>query len=225
MHRFPIAMAALCLASAAAADVPDRTRIAGNYVEVRSCDVWAGLCFINGEMGLTGQEAILAWEVTRGGWNGAGLKGLRVVAVVRANATLGDTARNPYPARSIVFIDEQADSQQAAALLAFAKDAAGELLGNVIDVRRAPIDMAADPGCAEGRCAQVAAGEDIAIEARCFRDGDKVCGHEDAVYGPLTELDTAMPHFTELSRFTGHGLGVTWDNSGRRSAYIGTFSR
>lgn len=225
MHRFPIVLAALCLASLATAGAPDQTRIAGTYVEVRSCDVWAGLCFANGEMGLTGQEAILAWDVTRGGWDGASLEGLRVVAVVRANATLGDTARNPYPARSIVFIDEKADARQAAALLAFAKEAAGELLGNVIDVRRAPIEMAANLACSGNRCARVVAGEDIAIEARCFHDGDKVCGHEDAVYGPLTELDTAMPHFTELSRFTGAGLGVTWNNSGRKSAYIGTFSR
>lgn len=35
--------------------------ITGDYVEIRSCDVYTGPCFANGEMGLTGEEAILTW--------------------------------------------------------------------------------------------------------------------------------------------------------------------
>ena len=63
--------------------------ITGDYVEIRSCDVYTGPCFANGEMGLTGEEAILTWSVDQGSWEGVALDGLNVIAVVRASATLG----------------------------------------------------------------------------------------------------------------------------------------
>lgn len=226
MLRYAILAALVTgLALPVLADVADSEQIAGHYVEVRSCDVWAGYCFSNAELGLTGEEAILAWDVTRGGWNGVDLQGLQVVAVVKANATLGDTARNPYPAKSVVIVDNGATPQQRAALVAFAQDAAGELLSDVVDVRTENIDMNANLSCAADQCATVTAGEQVAIEARCFHDSDKVCGHESTIYQPLTQVQNAMPHFTELSKFAGPGLDVTWSNSGRKSAYIATFAR
>ena len=57
--------------------------VSGDYVEARSADVWTGPCFANAEMGLAGQEAILAWRVREGGWGGVPLAGLSVVGVVR----------------------------------------------------------------------------------------------------------------------------------------------
>ena len=42
--------------------------IKGNYVEVRSADVYTGPCFANAEVGLEGKQAILAWRVSQGSW-------------------------------------------------------------------------------------------------------------------------------------------------------------
>ena len=53
--------------------------IYGQYVEVRSCDVYTGSCFANAEMGLTGEEAILTWSITNGHWHGVSLEGLSVI--------------------------------------------------------------------------------------------------------------------------------------------------
>ena len=39
--------------------------ISGEYLEARSCDVWTGPCFANGEIGLSGKEAVLAWKVDK----------------------------------------------------------------------------------------------------------------------------------------------------------------
>ncbi len=202
----------------------EQSTIQGNYVEARSCDVWTGYCFSNGELNLTGEEAIIAWDVTKGSWLDIDLAGLKVVAVVKANATLGDTEHNAFPAKSILVIDQRADVLQKEALIAFAKDAAGELLGEVVRVTDQPIEASLGT-CSEATCAMLKAGEMVEIEARCFVNGDKICGHESAVYGPLTDIDNAMTHFTELDKFQGKGLGVIWSESGRRNAYVGTFSR
>lgn len=222
---FSLAMLGALAASAAVAGTAASPQISGNYLETRSCDVWAGYCFSNSELGLTGNEAILAWDVVTGGWNDVALEGLKVVAVVKANATLGDTERNPFPARSILLIDDQATPEQEAALVAFAKDAAGKLLENTVDVRREAITMSAEAACGGEQCASLVAGEYVAVEARCLHAKDKVCGHESPIYGPLTEVSGAVPHFTQLSVFSGEGLGVTWDESGRKSSFIATFAR
>src|SRR5438477_2524571 len=77
-------------------------QISGDYIETRSADVYTGQCFANGEVGLTGNEAILGWRVHHGAWNGVQLDGLSIAAAVRANSTLGDPYGNPYPAKAVL---------------------------------------------------------------------------------------------------------------------------
>ena len=79
--------------------IPGRAAIKGDYIEARSADVYTGPCFANGEVGLVGNEAILAWKITRGDWKGTSLNGLGVVAVVKAHATLGDPYHSSLPGR------------------------------------------------------------------------------------------------------------------------------
>ena len=65
-------------------------QIRGDYLEVRTANVFVGPCVANGEVNLVGKEAILAWRVREGSWEDTAVQGLSVVAVVRADATLGD---------------------------------------------------------------------------------------------------------------------------------------
>src|SRR5256712_6215498 len=88
-------------------------QIRGDYIETRSADVYTGQCFANGEVNLVGDEAILAWHVQSGSWDGVPLDGLTVAAAVHARATLGDPYANPYPARSVLIVDDQATVQQS----------------------------------------------------------------------------------------------------------------
>src|ERR1700693_250015 len=115
--------------------------IRGDYLETRSADVYTGSCFANGEVNLVGNEAILAWHVQSGSWDGMQLDGLTVAAAVRARATLGDPYANPYPAQAVLIVDEQANPQQRAAPVAFAKQMGGELLGNVDRVIPATMEL------------------------------------------------------------------------------------
>src|SRR5438270_1594070 len=117
-------------------------QIRGDYIETRSADVYTGQCFANGEVNLVGNEAILGWHVQSGSWNNVPLDGLTVAAAVRAKGTLGDPYENPYPAHAVVMVDEQANQQQRAALVAFAQHMGGELLQNVKQVIAAPLELA-----------------------------------------------------------------------------------
>ena len=120
--------------------------ISGNYMEFRNADVYTGPCFANSEVGLTGQNAVLAWHVASGEWNGVSLSGLSVVAVVRASATLGDPYANPLPAKTVFFIDIAASDAQQAALISFAQSQAGGLLNDIVAPSLAPISFGADTG-------------------------------------------------------------------------------
>src|ERR1022692_2214834 len=83
-------------------------QIRGDYLETRSADVYTGQCFANGEVNLVGDEALLAWHIQTGSWNGVPLDGLTVAAAVHARATLGDPYANPYPAQAVLIVDDQA---------------------------------------------------------------------------------------------------------------------
>jgi len=61
----------------------------GDYLETRTCDVYTGPCFANGQVGLTGRDAMMAWSIDRGSYEGVDLSGLKVVVVTTASDTLG----------------------------------------------------------------------------------------------------------------------------------------
>src|SRR5258708_22933043 len=114
-------------------------QIRGDYIETRSADVYTGQCFANGEVNLVGNEAILAWHIRSGSWNGVPLQGLTVAAAVRAKGTLGDPYENPYPANAVLLVDDQSSAQQRAALATLAQHMGGELLKNIAQV--IPVQM------------------------------------------------------------------------------------
>src|SRR5436305_15191902 len=103
---------ALILLVALSASAFAQSTIQGDYLETRSADVYTGQCFANGEVNLVGNEAILAWRVSEGAWDGVSLNGLTVAAAVKANGTLGDPYENPYPAQAVILVDDQADARQ-----------------------------------------------------------------------------------------------------------------
>src|SRR5947208_1433687 len=92
-------------------------QIRGDYIETRSADVYTGQCFANGEVNLVGKEAIVAWHVQNGSWDGVPLQGLTVAAAVRAKGPLGAPYENPYPAKAVLEVHDQANPQQQGALL------------------------------------------------------------------------------------------------------------
>jgi len=196
--------------------------IRGDYLEIRTSDVYTGPCFANAEVNLTGQEAVIAWKVREGSWQGVNLTGLTVVAVVKAKSTLGDPYANPYPARSVIIVDAKATPQQEKALVDFARSAGGELLAHVVKVRKATIET--DFSGEEGY-ASVKAGEIVDLKTRALNEKDHLCGNEIVYYPPLTEVSNAIPAYTLAHAFRGDGLNSTWSCPLKRSAFIAEFAR
>ncbi len=198
------------------------TQIRGDYVETRSADVWTGPCFANGEVNLTGNEATIAWKIRQGEWNGVNLEGLSVVAIARANATLGDPYKNPYPAHSVLLLDQKASQEQRQALVSFAKAMGGRLLENIVLVQSEPITMQVGEGARHGAVV-MQAGQLARIETRSLSDKDHYCGNETTYYPPLTELSHAMPVVAVDNEYLGSSLGAEWKIFDKRSAFVGTF--
>jgi len=198
-----------------------KSEISGEYVEFRTADVYTGPCTANGEMNLTGQEAVLAWHIAEGQWNGVPLGGLGVVAVVRANATLGDAFANPLPAKTVFLVDERANAAQRAALVNFAQAQTAGLLDDVVAVEAVAVQF----GATSHGAVTLQAGNLAAISTRALNDGDKFCHNESVYYQPLaSNLHHAMPAMVTAGIYSGNHLGKTWTERGRRGAFVGSFS-
>jgi hypothetical protein len=198
-------------------------QIRGDYLETRSADVYTGQCFANGEVNLVGNEAILAWRVESGAWDGVPLEGLTVAAAVRAKGTLGDPYENPYPAKAVLLVDDQATPQQRTALVNFAKHMGGELLKNVEQV--IPVQMELAMNAKHHGAAMLRAGRFATVQTRSIGDQDHLCGNEETYYPPLTQMSHSMPAVALTDSYSGPGLGTSWELHGKRSAFVGTFAR
>jgi hypothetical protein len=198
-------------------------QLRGDYIESRSTDVYVAQCFANGEVGLTGNYALMAWHIQDGSWNGVKLDGLTVAAAVRARATLGDPYSDPYPAQAVLMVDDAATPAQRAALVALAQHQAGRLLENIVRVDYVPVILDMPDDLHTGN-AVLRAGHLATIVTRPLNHHDHICGNETNFYPPLTNTDHAMSAVAMTDEFQGDGLDSRWSNHGRRSAYVGTFS-
>src|SRR6185295_8035896 len=86
----------------------------GDYVEVRTASVFAGACHYNGEVTTTGRDALMAWRVSSGQWQGVNLAGVRVLAIVSSESNLSD---KDAARQSEIIIDSTASRAQALAML------------------------------------------------------------------------------------------------------------
>ena len=116
MRKGLLAVAAMLVAVSALvfSSQAESVNLRGDYVEVRTASVFAGACHYNGEVVTTGRDAMMAWNVTSGKWQDVDLSGVRVLAIVSADANLGETnaAR-----QSEIIIDSNASRTQALAMV------------------------------------------------------------------------------------------------------------
>ena len=199
-------------------------KITGDYLESRSADVYVAQCFANSEVNLTGDQALLAWHVRNGSWDGQKLDGLTVIAAVKASATIGDPYASPYPAKAVMLVDEQATPAQREALVAFAEHMGGKLVASVVRVIPTTIEMNVLRDHEHHGQAILRAGKFAEIQTRALNEGDHTCGAEVTYYPPLTKLEHSMAAVAMTDEYQGPGLGVDWDRHGKRSAFVGTFA-
>ncbi len=119
------------------------TSISGKYVEARTAEVFTGGCIMSSEADTVGKQAVLAWKVDRGSFNGVSLDGLSVVAALSGDANLGIHEIGGVRAnvKSAVVVDERANAAQRIALVAMVTELAKASVGKVVNVTSAPIQF------------------------------------------------------------------------------------
>src|SRR4051794_38286977 len=149
----------------------------GDYLETRTCDVYTGPCFANGQVGLCGRDAVMAWSIDSGSFKGVDLAGLKVILAVRASDTLGfggGVVIHPDPIKSVALVDKRANAKQQDALVAFATQQAGRVAGTLVRVETVDIEMSIDHIDMVGK---LRAGHIVDIETRKLAKGDCVCSN------------------------------------------------
>src|SRR5260221_5793577 len=116
MKRFwiVILLGVVCGGAVALTSQAESTSVKGDYVEVRTASVFAGACHFNGEVTTTGREALMAWNVTSGKWNGVDLTGVRAIASVSADDNLSNSESQR---RAEVIVDKSATHAQVVAMI------------------------------------------------------------------------------------------------------------
>jgi uncharacterized protein DUF1326 len=214
------------------------TAIRGDYVEARTADVYTGPCFSNSEIFITGNQAVMAWKVTEGSWNGVDLAGMSVAAAVQGTTTFSEDL--PDHARSVLIVDERATPQQRTALVSLAKALAGDRLSNVDAVKTSMISLTVEshPMKDGGNTGSVHVLHKIPeaprasfwapglaeILTRPLDDSDHTCGNEVIAYEPLSKGVDVLPAYTLGHTFKGTGLNSRWSSPNCRSSFVGHFS-
>jgi hypothetical protein len=217
MKRFWIlaSMLVVCAAAVAFTSQADNTSVKGDYVEVRTASIFAGACHYNGEVTTTGRDALMAWNVTSGKWNGVDLTGVRAIAVVSADDNLSNTGAGR---RAEVIMDQSASHAQAVAMLDAIKSRYAEALGEIISVRSAPIKFKH-----EGKTYDVGSTE-AAINVEAMPN-DLCCRMPNLIwYSPLVSLGQRKVGYTVNAIYTGHTVGDNWERAGENSAFYGNFA-
>ena len=209
-----LASAVLC-GAALSSSRAEADHLKGDYVEARTASVFAGACHYNGELTTAGREAVLAWNVTSGNWDGVSLAGVRALAVVGADANLVDehAAR-----RSEIIVDGSATEAQAAALVKAFKSRYAAALGQVVSVRRAPVVFKHEGAAYAVGSSTVALNVEAMPDNLCCRMPQLVW------YAPLVPVEGRKVGYTRKATYAGGAAGDSWERAGENGAFYGSFS-
>src|SRR5476649_2820094 len=193
--------------------------LTGAYVEARTAEVFTGGCIMNSEAETVGKQAVLAWKVDRGSFNGIAIDGLSVVAAVSGDRNLGmqEMGGEKPTVRSAMFVDQRASAAQQIALVAMANELSKGLIGTIVQVTSTPIQFAD-----HGSEINVSAGQ-FALDVNKHLTHDPTCGAMQWFH-PFSTIDGAEMGVASQHLFTGSALGTKWSDPNKRSAFFGTFS-
>ncbi|PWT84665.1 MAG: hypothetical protein C5B57_04370 [Blastocatellia bacterium] len=191
----------------------------GKYVEARTAEVFTGGCIMGSEAETVGKQAVLAWKVDGGSFNGVPLDGLSVVAAVAGDKNLGiqEIGGGIAKVKSAVFVDERANAAQRIALVAMATELSKGIVGNIVNVTATPIQYAD-----QEQAVHVAAGQ-VALDVNKHMAHDPTCGAMQWFH-PLASVTDATMGVADQHSFSGSGLGTKWSDPNKRSAFFGSFS-
>ena len=189
-------------------------RITGEYVEARTASVFAGACHYNGELVTTGRDALMAWNVKSGSWDGVDLSGVRALAIVSSNANLAEKGER----RTELIINSEATYAQTIAMVNALKAEHPTSLGKVVAVKQAPLSFVH-----EAKSYSVQSNDTASIDVVAMTD-DLCCTMPQLVwYTPLVSLQSRKVGYTRKANYSGGVVGEPWERTGENSAFYGSF--
>ena len=198
----------------------DPSHVTGDYVEVRTAEVFTGGCILGSEWESLGREAILAWRVSKGSVNGTVLDGLAAVAVVGADRNLGsETLGAPAPTtiRTVLMIDQRATATQREALVAMVRGLAPSLTANVVELRSVPISFSRDTTDVRLSAAEAT------LDVTTTFEHSPTCGAT-RWFDPLATTTKAELGLARTHSWSGDAPGAKWAQTDRKSSFVGTFT-
>ena len=214
-----VVVAALVALAASPLLAGGKNTVTGEYVEARTAEVFTGGCIMNSEAETMGKQAVLAWKVDRGSFNGIVIDGLSVVAALSGDRNLGMTEMGgEKPAvRSAMFVDQRANPAQQIALEAMANELSKGLVGTIVQVTPTAIQFSDRGGEINVSAAQVS----LAVSKHLTHE--PTCGAMQWFH-PFASMDDSAMGVTSQHLFTGSALGTKWSDPNKRSSFFGTFS-
>jgi hypothetical protein len=194
--------------------------IVGDYVEARTAEVFAGGCIMSSQAETMGREAVLAWHVRSGEYDGEQLGGLSVVAAVAGDRNLGIReigGEAPSAVHGIVFVDQKATPAQQRALVRLAQTLSRGLITDIVDVKAVPVGYTAT----DAAIAVTAGDAKLAVQRHSHHTAG--CGAM-KWFTPFSSIDGAMIGVTDENTYDGRALGIRWSDPNRKSAFSGTFT-
>jgi len=91
----------------------------GSFVELHSCELFAGPCVINSEVNQTGNYVLHAWQFDRGSFRGVPLRGLAVALLEKGQDTLAVAGNHATDA--VAYVPPGLTVTQRSALVAWAR--------------------------------------------------------------------------------------------------------
>jgi hypothetical protein len=198
-----------------------RGRVTGDYVEARTAEVFAGGCIMNSEAETMGRQAILAWRIASGNFDGVQLDGLTVVAAVAGDRNLGMRemgGEEPTSVKASITVDPRATPAQRDALVALVRELSGGLISDVVKVEAGPVRFATT-----SKYVEVSVPDTLELVVNKEMKHDPSCGAMQW-FKPFAPLMQSAMGTAEAHSFSGAGLGTRWSAPDKRSAFWGTFA-
>ena len=207
----------LMAAPAAAGSSP---MVEGEYVEARTAEVFAGGCVMSSEAETIGRQAVMAWRIAKGSYDGVSLDGLSVVAALAGDRNLGIRelgGEAPSEVRAAIIVDERATAAQRRSLVKLVTAMSDGLMQDIVQVTTAPIRFASSAHQVE-----VSTGDaKLAVQRHVHHDPN--CGAMQWFH-PLAAGTDASLGMTETHVFSGRALGTRWSDPNKKSAFVGSFA-
>jgi hypothetical protein len=190
-------------------------KITGDYIEARTAAVFAGACHYNGELVTTGRDAIMAWSFQSGDWHGVPLAGVRAMAVVTSDASLGDTSA---ARKTELLVDSSATPAQVQAVADLLRARSAGQLGAIAAVRQGAISFSdTDHHYAVSSDGFGCMTVDPMPNNECCKQPN------DVWYSPLNPVPNRKVGYTLLANYTAGAIAQPWQRVEENSAFYGQF--